>query len=294
MFVPPFPSYAGGSSLPPGGSIYRGELVCFAVNNTASSQIAWNELTGTATVVTLAGPGSTEIIESYQYNAWAFAALTCLGGATNCTNTDVAPDNASAPFGTPGIMPLTGLYEFGNYDACPVVNIENFMPNRATILVPGGTRTTIENDLHVVSCYQDLREEFNLHLTQLSFLVSNSLGEHFFGAYQCVSSVNTVRLLSSADPYLVNATLFDFATLKTLDARFAVQGAGSEQCPSTENTELLGVVSSTVINSSFTNGTEPDQIGSDTSGAGFSSARAPIEDPSGLAGAVWWGPFPGQ
>jgi hypothetical protein len=272
VIIPPFPNYTGTPTSPfPGGSIYRGELVCFAINNAATFQIAWNELTGTATSVRLDATVSTQPKEGYRYNAWAFAARTCLEESlpdrrrprpTPCTTDALARDDASAPFGTPGILPMTGLNAFGNYDACPAYNIQNFMPNGATL----SNLTTTENDLHVVSCYQDLRENYQLHLTQLQFTVSNANGVQFDGAVQCVGSVNTVQLLSSADPYLLNPQDFDFATLTTPNARFMVQGGASNHCrgtPNTENTGLLGVVSSSV---GIANGTETNQIGSNTSG----------------------------
>jgi hypothetical protein len=284
---PAWPTYTGSTFLFPGGSGYRGELVCFAINNAATFQIAWNELTGTATPVQLDATVSTQMKEGYRYSAWAFAARTCLGDAKDCTADAIARDNASAKFGTPGTLPLTGLNEFGNYDACPAPNIQNFMGNGATL----GNLTTAENDLHVVSCYQDLRQDYKLHLTKLQFTVWNANEDKFTGAYQCVNSVNTVQLLSSADPNLVDPTVFDFATLKTPNARFEVHGVASSLCPSkpsTENTGLLGVVSSSV---GIANGTETNQIGSNTSGGGVFSAQ--IDDPSGLAGAVWWStPYP--
>jgi hypothetical protein len=78
------------------------------------------------------------------------------------------------------------------------------------------------------------------------------------------------------------------ATLKTPNARFVVQGvASSKLCPSTsitENTGLLAVVVSSRVG--IANGTET--VGSNTSGTGIFST---IDDPSGLAGAVWWDPI---
>jgi hypothetical protein len=282
---PPWPTNTGNPTSPfPGGSAYRGELVCFAVNIAATFQIAWNELTGTATPVRLDANVSA-LRKAGQYNAWAFGARTCLGGAKDCTTDGLAPDNASAQFGTPGTLPLTGLNEFGNYDACPAANIQNFKGNGTTV----GNLTTIENDLHVVSCYQDLRQDYQLHLTKLQFTVWNANEDQFAGSFQCVGSVNTVPLIST-NPYLVNATLFDFATLKTPNARFMVQGAASPRsCPSiatTENTGLLAVVVSSRVG--IANGTVTNQTSSNTSGAGIFST---IDDPSGLAGAVWWDPL---
>src|SRR5271157_4491416 len=64
--------------------------------------------------------------------------------------TGLAKNNATKAFGTPGTLDLTGRNLYGNYDACPAYNIQNFMSNGATL----GKVTSFENDLHVVSCYQ--------------------------------------------------------------------------------------------------------------------------------------------
>jgi len=288
---PHWPTTTGPKPPPfPGGSAVRGELVCFAVNDSGKFQIAWNELAGTGIPVKLDARVPTQLKEAYRYNAWAFAARTCLGDATSCTSTGLALDNANVAFGTPGLLPLTGLNAFGNYDACPAYNIQNFMPNGATL----GHLTTTENGLQVVSCYQDLRQDYSLHLTKLQFVVWNSVEQSFGMSYQCVDSVNTV-LLSSENPNLASPQNFDRATLVTPNARFMVQGVADSQatleCPSTpatENTGLLGVFTSSVPS-----GTETRQVGSNTSWGGVFPDKAlgqVIDDPSGLAGAVWWGP----
>ena len=91
--------------------------------------------------------------------------------------------------GTPGRLALTGGGA-GTYDACPSYNIANFMPNGATL---GGLRTN-SNALTVVSCNQDLRQDYNLYLTKLQFTVWNSREQSYTGAYICVDSVNSVDL----------------------------------------------------------------------------------------------------
>ena len=64
------------------------------------------------------------------------------------------------------------------------------MPNGATL----GNVTTIDNCLSVVSCHQDLRENYKIHVTKLNFTVWNSRENSFTGAYACVDSVESVPL----------------------------------------------------------------------------------------------------
>jgi len=263
---PNFPTTTGTPTSPyppfPMVSADRGELVCFAVDITGSFQIAWNELTGTATPVRLNDTQSLQPKEAYRYNAWAFAARNATG---------LAPDDPTDMFGTPGILPLDGANTIGHYDACPAYNIQNFMGNGATL----GNVTLFENDLHVVSCYQDLRQDYVLHLTKLLFTIWNSKENSFEGTYECADSVLTLNLIGpSVNPSLVNPGSFDFATLKTPNARFILQGVASDQCTNSAATGLLGVVSSDVGLANTVMRT--DQTGSNTQGAGISP------------GTVWW------
>jgi hypothetical protein len=201
---------------------YRGTLICFATNNGVTAQIAWNHLTGTATVI----DGSGE----FRYNAWSFVARNAQG----------QPEANNVRQGTPGRLDLTGNGA-GTYDACPIYNIANFMPTGGSL---GGIRAD-SNALSVVSCNQDLRQDYDLHLTKLHFWVWNSYEHSFTGAYICVDSVNTVAL-GAGNPDLVNGSNFDYSVLQTPNARFHVRGIASTQCnpQTTENAALLGVLAS--------------------------------------------------
>ncbi len=203
--------------------------------------------------------------------------------------TGLAKNNATKAFGTPGTLDLTGRNLYGNYDACPAYNIQNFMSNGATL----GKVTSFENDLHVVSCYQDLRAQYALHLTQLLFTVWNSKEASFEGSYECADSVITLNLLGSANSSLVDPANFDFATLGTPNARFQLTGvANPVQCPTsspfppTENVALLGVVSADVGLANTVSRT--NQTGSNTQGAGIFTK---VTSPETLPGAVWWDPL---
>src|SRR5437588_3717206 len=219
---PAFPTNAGN---PPyrSGNPKRGELLCFATDAGRQFQVAWNNLTGTATEMFLNDPSADQPKQAFKYNAWAFAARNDQG---------IAPDNNTVPQGTPGKLQLTGENIPGVYDACPAYNIANFMPNGATL----GNLTTIDNNLAVVSCNQDLRETYVLHLTKLDFTVWNSFENSFTGAYACVDSVNTVNLDSDR---VVQGSNFDYSTVGSPNARFQVRGIkASPPCP--RRTEASG------------------------------------------------------
>jgi hypothetical protein len=244
------------------GDASEGELICFATDAGVANQISWNHLTGTATVVNTADEDAVQTKQAFRYNAFAFAArcTLCPGG--------LAADGTIQ--GTAGDLVLNGNGD-GTYDECPVYNIVNFSPNGAT----SGPLTTIDNDLAVISCNQDLRQDFTLNLTKLQFTVWNEFENSFTGSYQCVDSVNFVPLSASDNSALLNPSNFDFSTLRTANARYQVAGVASTQCSGSRPAGLLGVATSSVgINDTG----EDQELGSTTQGAG------------GEAGFVLWDP----
>ncbi len=275
---PPFPS--GGTFTP--GDPNRGELICFATDPASQKQIAWNQLTGTATVMDTTGTGllpgdgdATQPLQAYRYNAFAFAAESSTGLAANGT-----------VMGVPGHLVLSGAGA-GTYDACPQYNIANFMPGEGATPGVGGSRLgniyTIDNDLTTVSCNQDLRQDWVLHLTKLQFTVWNSKEQSYTGAYACVDSTNQVPLnvIDEEEGGVVvhDITNFSEPTLTTPNARFQVQGVASTQCPGSESAGLLGVLTSSV-NVDGTGTGEDAELGSTTQGAGFQAGFV-LWDPSG-------------
>jgi hypothetical protein len=245
------------------GNAAEGELVCFAVDAGVANQISWNHLTGTATVIDTDDADALQALQAFRYNAWAFAArcTLCPGG--------LATDNTIQ--GTAGDLVLNGNGD-GTYDECPAYNIVNFSPNGAAV----GPLNTIDNDLAVISCNQDLRQDFVLNLTKLQFTVWNEFENSFTGSYQCVDSVNFVPLSATDNSALLNPSNFDFSTLRTANARYQVAGVASTQCPGSRPAALLGVANSSVgINTSTG---EDQELGSTTQGAG------------GAAGFVLWDP----
>ena len=166
------PLFPSGGTFP--GNPARGELICFAVDAASANQIAFNHLTGTATVIALADTDATQTKQAFRYNPWSFIARDATGSP--------AADNTIQ--GTAGDLQLTGANDGRSYDGCPAYNIVNFMPNGATL---NGVRT-IDNDLSVVSCNQDLRQDFVLHFTKLKFTEWNVNENSFTGTYICVGA----------------------------------------------------------------------------------------------------------
>jgi len=227
-----FPTDRG--APPHAGNPFRGILVCFATNQAREFQVAWNHLTGTATVINLNDRTARQSRQGFKYNAWAFAARNESG---------LAPDNNTFAHGEPGRLELSGANAAGAYDGCPAYNIANFMPNGARL----GNLATLNNNLSIASCNQDLRETYNKHNTKLEFTVWNSFENSFTGAHVCVDSVATVAL-GEFNRKLEQGSNFDFSTVRTPNARFQVRGvSATPPCPfQTEVSGLLGVLESEV------------------------------------------------
>jgi hypothetical protein len=277
--APPFPTNASPvyapipANLPrffAAPDLFRGELVCFATDAAGANQVAFNHLTGTATVVNTDDADAIQIKQAYRYNAWSFIARNVAG----------LPEADNVIQGTPGLLALTGGLA-GTYDACPAYNIASFNPNGA--VDPTGTVTTIDNDLSLVSCNQDLRQDFFLHLTKAQFTVWNANENSFTGAFQCIDSVQTIGLGAADNTIMTARSNFDEATLRTPNARFQVSGISSVQCPTsyilgpglpvvpvpaTENAGLLGVITSSLGIDEAVATNEDDELGSTTQTAG--------------------------
>jgi len=245
------------------GDASEGALICFAVDAGVANQISWNHLTGTATVVDTDDVDAIQTKQAFRYNAFAFAArcTSCPGG--------LALDGTIQ--GTAGDLVLNGNGD-GTYDECPAYNIVNFSPNGATV----GPVTTIDNDVALISCNQDLRQDFTLNLTKVLFTVWNEFENSFTGSYQCVDSVNFVPLSASDNTALLNPSNFDYTTLRTANARYQVAGIASTQCPGSRPAGLIGVATASVGINGDTG--EDQELGSTTQGAG------------GEAGFVLWDP----
>lgn len=242
---------------------FRGELICFAIKSTASgqAQVAFNHLIGTATVVFRQDVDAGQPRQAYRYNAWAFIARNASGQA----EADYTVQ------GTPGFLQLTGNGA-GTYDACPKYNIANFNPNRSTLGVSPDRVITLDNDLSVVSCNQDLRQDPVLHLTMAQFTVWSADETSYTGTWACIDSIATIGLDSQDSSGVHDVTNFNVETLRTANARFQVKGVASAECAGPqEPAGLLGVLTSSVdLDPTPQDPKDPEhqELGNTTSGAG--------------------------
>jgi hypothetical protein len=259
-----FPFFPSGGTFP--GDPGKGELTCFAVDVAGANQIAWNHLTGTATVINFTDPDAGQRRQAFKYNAWAFIARS--GGVEG------------APVGTPGNILLTGGGN-GTYDACPLYLIANFSPGGATFSTGRGNVNYLDNNLAVASCNQDLRQDFLLRLTKLQFAIWNSKQTKFTGTYICSDSVLEFGLdpapVNDAPAALVHPENFSFGVLGTTDARFVVAGVASTVCPGSVATGLVGVLTTSLAIGTTA---ESAELGATLHGAGVES------------GFVLWDPQP--
>jgi hypothetical protein len=102
----------------------EGMAVCWATDGV--SQINWNHLSGTATIIDAAGT-------SWEYSAWAFAARSGTEGL---------------PVGTAGIINLNGT----EFDMCPQYIIGHFSPDTSTSMSTPGNTTFNGGKFAVMPC----------------------------------------------------------------------------------------------------------------------------------------------
>jgi len=205
-----------------------GELKCWAVDAAGANQISWNHLSGTATVY-----NATEGT-AYEYNSWNFKASGAVGD----------------PVGTPGRLDLDGH----SYDDCPEYLLGQFSPDGAG----NASIFFADTTLTVATCRQDLRQDFVLHFTKLSFDVFNEEETKFTGAYQCIDSFWEGAL----EGVQFAGSQFSLNTLGTNSAKYRVHGIASAQCdPPTlpGKTAPVGLLGSQVVDIfSKINGTEAE------------------------------------
>jgi hypothetical protein len=224
--LPPFPTDIGNfpqiTTTPArNANPFLGELICFAVNASGSTQISHNHLSGTATVGTdpLVCCGGV-LQAAYEYNSWNFTARAI--GQGN-------------PVGAPGRLDLTGAA--GAYDACPAYNIIHLAP---TVAIVDGPITAADQRIGVSLCAQDLRQDYTPHYTKLELHIWNAHEVKFTGAWECSDSTHSF-LLSETDTLPGNLSR---ETLGTDAAFMQVRGVASTQCrpPAPFLTETVGLV----------------------------------------------------
>jgi len=255
-----FPNDAARGGIYP-GDVNLGELICWAVDAAGHNQVSWNHLVGAATVV------DSDEVSAYEYSAWSFKVQ---GGLA-----------AGAAVGTPGRLELTG--RDGGYDACPGYLVETFDPAGASLTAGANTIYYRDNDLSVVSCNQDLRQDFTPHYTKLLMPVWNEYEVKFTGAYECANSYHHFGLDPSeasevppGDITDVAPEIFTKATLRTDKALLKVQGVRSTECPNSEVSGLVAVLTSSV--------------GVDDPSSENNELVKPLHAAGFTPGFIWWDP----
>jgi len=189
-----------------------GFLVCFAVDAAFQNPINWNHLYGTATIV-----------DSYYGTAYAY----------NSFNFDVRAagvlPGANVPLANPGVIPFDGV----TFDACPQYLLFNFPAAGAL------DWKFYNNDLTIVSCKQDLRQDHNITKTKLLFTIWDENEMAFTNIWQCVNCWFEDELTHVAH----GGSRFSAYQLHTDFGRFRVEGKKSTQCPvGNDASSLLGLM----------------------------------------------------
>jgi hypothetical protein len=257
--TPPFPPY-------PGNRKDRGELICWAVNPQGDHQISFNHLSGNATIYDY--DDSWVRPTAFMYNSWNFTARAAAG----------------ATVGTAGRLDLTGVA--GAYDACPLYLLAHFTPVDAKFGTEkhygygyGKTIEVDENNLSVVSCNQDLRQDFIPHYTKLQLTVWNEAETKFTGAYECADSYHFFTLDEDKDYAKygwdkddntdVAGENFTYDVLKSHTALLKVIGVKSTQCPASEASGLVAVMTTETEKDLWEGKEHENIIGTTLNGAGF-------------------------
>jgi hypothetical protein len=205
------------------GDPNKGALLCWATDGALANQISHNHLSGNATVILAESDDGSGFQAAYTYNSWNFTARNVAAGA---------------PVGTPGRLDLTGVD--GAYDACPNYLIGHFSPAGAVVENNAATQFVEENALSVLSCNQDLRQDYTPHYTKLQFQVWNEQEVKFTGAYECSDGYKWTTLAEGAD---VGAENFTYDVIQSTAAQVKVKGVASTQCNTpTIKTEASGLV----------------------------------------------------
>ncbi len=272
-------------TVPPFFSNSVGELKCWAVNFEGTSQINWNHLYGTATVLDYRN------LTAYQYNSVNFTArgFAALGQEV----------------GTGGDIVLSGANLA--YDACPqylIFNFFSFAPTKE-VAIDGEGQTVKFNktDLTLVPCKQDLRQDRIPTCTKAKFDIWNENETKYTGAYQCfkcwfegyLNEIGTILDPNSGRATGFGGEKFTFSGLHTLMGRMratgvsstvcanifktpnTVYGPGADKCKSQVTSPLLGITSTQIF---FTGKSE--LTAATGVGAGSGEVSHILWDPQGL------------
>jgi hypothetical protein len=156
--------------FPDGYKAGAGELKCWAITDDGSTELHYNHLFGTASIMNF------EVGQASEYTAVAFQAL----GPSTLTGT---------PLGSPGELNLDNV----EYDGGPNMLLGNFQPtnNQAvpveavssdSIMGPSATRVTL------ASLNQDLRQDYTPTITKLTWTFWNQDEMARTGTHWCANS----------------------------------------------------------------------------------------------------------
>jgi hypothetical protein len=262
-------------TVPPFFSNSVGELKCWAVNFEGTSEINWNHLYGTATVLDYRN------LTAYQYNSFNFTArgFPAIGNET----------------GSGGDIVLSGANLA--YDACPQYLMFNFFSYAPTkdVGVDGEGQTVRFNktDLTLVPCKQDLRQDRIPTCTKAKFDIWNENETKYTGAYQCfkcwfegyLNEIGTA-LDPNGKASGIGGEKFTYEGLHTMMGRMRVTGVKSTvcnnifaTCKEQVNSPLLGITSTQIF---FGLGAKSELTAATGVGAGTGEASHILWDPSVL------------
>ena len=226
----------GGAGAPPfdlwpdGVSRTVGEMKCWAVSKKDLTEIHFNHLIGTASVMIGLG-------QAYEYTAWTFQAV-------EGTNTS---DNTGKKLSTPGVLNLDNA----EYDKCPARLLGTFFPggqrfNHATMTdaeIDLGPQTQIT----IASCTEDLRQDRGNPQTKLTYTFWNEEESIRTGTHECMDSWY--------EKDLNKFPLATHASLQTEIAYMRIQPTASTVCPGSAVVGIVGVKSESLGIGFFTRGT---------------------------------------
>jgi hypothetical protein len=185
--------------FPDGAVRTAGELKCWAVTEDGSTELHYNHLFGTASIMNF------EFNQASEYTAVAFQAL----GPSTLTGT---------PLGSPGELNLDNV----EYDGGPNMLLGNFQPSRGIEVVPVGENSIASTDMvgfsrtrvTLASLNQDLRQDYTPTITKLTWTFWNQDEQARTGTHWCANS-----WFESTLPYFQAS----YASLGTASAYFRIE-----------------------------------------------------------------------
>jgi len=197
-----------------GDRVMRGMVIAYAVN-ADGNEIRWNHLKGDAMIVNYDNEAA------WEYNAWAFAAVT--DGHTHGAELDT-------PFGQ---LDIDGVEYVEGFDTL----LLDFYSVGSLGLSGETTAVTVDTDLTLFSVDADFRQEsegpvcFKAH-----FDIWNMNEVKFSGTHRCICAWDQA-LLSSYDA----PNHFLIGYIHTDKGKARIDGVQSVVCPGSEAASILGV-----------------------------------------------------